>query len=167
KFGALAAGAFFIQVGVQGAWGVIPIHLNELSPPGFRSTFPGVAYQLGNMVSSAASQIEATAGDHIKTTIIEGGKATVVPDYGKVQGILIGVVAAFVIFMTVIGTENRARHFERSKLAIEEGASESYMDEAFNKAEGGRADAPVGGHVGEKSEEIMTEDVDRASNEKN
>ncbi|KAG9000586.1 hypothetical protein FRB94_005332 [Tulasnella sp. JGI-2019a] len=154
-------------VGVQGAWGVIPIHLNELSPPGFRSTFPGVAYQLGNMVSSAASQIEATAGDHIKTTIIEGGKATVVPDYGKVQGILIGVVAAFVIFMTVIGTENRARHFEKSKLAIEEGASESYMDEAFNMAEGGRADAPVGGHVGEKSEEIMTEDVDRASNEKN
>jgi SHS family lactate transporter-like MFS transporter len=125
SFSALAAGAFFLQVGVQGAWGIIPIHLNELSPSGFRSTFPGVAYQLGNMISSAASQIEATAGDHIQTTIYDRttGKYAIVPDYGKVQGILIGVVAAFVIFMTVIGTENRGRHFEQAKLPIEEGAS--------------------------------------------
>ncbi|KAG8850925.1 hypothetical protein FRB96_009558 [Tulasnella sp. 330] len=169
KFGALSAGAFFIQVGVQGAWGVIPIHLNELSPPGFRSTFPGVAYQLGNMVSSAASQIEATAGDHIKTTIIEGGKATVVPDYGKVQGILIGVVAAFVILMTVIGTENRARHFEKAKLAIEADAGESDMDEVFDKAEHGRASGATGrsptGINNEKSDAIMTEDIGD-SNEK-
>jgi len=130
SFSALAAGAFFIQVGVQGAWGIIPIHLNELSPPGFRSTFPGVAYQLGNMISSAASQIEATAGDHIKTTIIDRttGKPEVVPDYGKVQGILIGVVAAFVIFMTIIGTENHGRHFESAKLPIEDDAPKIGFD---------------------------------------
>jgi SHS family lactate transporter-like MFS transporter len=48
-FGALSAGAFFLQVGVQGAWGVIPIQLAEISPPAFRATFPGVAYQLGNV----------------------------------------------------------------------------------------------------------------------
>ena len=48
-FGALAAGAFCVQFGVQGAWGVIPIQLAEMSPPGFRATFPGVAYQLGNV----------------------------------------------------------------------------------------------------------------------
>lgn len=60
-FGSLSAGAFCIQVGVQGAWGVIPIFLSEISPPAFRGTFPGVAYQLGNMVSSASSQIEASA----------------------------------------------------------------------------------------------------------
>lgn len=42
------------------AWGVIPILLSEISPPAFRTTFPGVAYQLGNMVSSASAQIEAS-----------------------------------------------------------------------------------------------------------
>lgn len=52
SFSALAAGAFCIQFGVQGAWGVIPIQLAEMSPPGFRATFPGVAYQLGNVSSS-------------------------------------------------------------------------------------------------------------------
>jgi SHS family lactate transporter-like MFS transporter len=48
-FGKLAAGAFCVQFGVQGAWGVVPIFLAEMSPPAFRATFPGVAYQLGNV----------------------------------------------------------------------------------------------------------------------
>jgi SHS family lactate transporter-like MFS transporter len=52
-FSALAAGAFCVQFGVQGAWGVIPIQLAEMSPPGFRATFPGVAYQIGNVCYSA------------------------------------------------------------------------------------------------------------------
>ena len=51
SFGGLAAGGFWIQFGVQGAWGVIPIQLAEISPPAFRATFPGVAYQLGNVCS--------------------------------------------------------------------------------------------------------------------
>jgi SHS family lactate transporter-like MFS transporter len=78
SFGALAAGAFFLQFGVQGAWGVIPIYLAESSPPAYRSTFGGVAYQLGNMASSAAAQIEATAGEHLKTRSPAG---KVIPDY--------------------------------------------------------------------------------------
>jgi SHS family lactate transporter-like MFS transporter len=48
----LAAGGFLMQFMVQGAWGVIPAHLNELSPPAVRGTFPGFAYQLGNFLSS-------------------------------------------------------------------------------------------------------------------
>ncbi|KAG9026156.1 hypothetical protein FS837_004695 [Tulasnella sp. UAMH 9824] len=133
SFGALAAGAFFIQFGVQGAWGIIPVHLNELSPAGFRSTFPGVAYQLGNMVSSASAQIEATAGDNLRTTIYNKatGKYEEVPDYGKVQGILIGVFAAFVVLWTLIGDEKHGRHFENAKLAIEEDkAGKGEKDEA-------------------------------------
>ncbi|KAF5317741.1 hypothetical protein D9619_012606 [Psilocybe cf. subviscida] len=123
-FGALSAGAFCIQFGVQGAWGVIPIQLAEMSPPAFRATFPGVAYQVGNMVSSASAQIEATGGDNLKTTIIENGKRVVVPDYAKVQGILIGVVAAFVVIITIIGPENHGARFEKNKTAFEEGAAE-------------------------------------------
>ena len=51
-FSTLAAGAFCVQFGVQGAWGVIPIQLAEMSPHGFRATFPGVAYQIGNVRGS-------------------------------------------------------------------------------------------------------------------
>ncbi|KAG5640422.1 hypothetical protein DXG03_008735 [Asterophora parasitica] len=124
SFSAIAAGAFCIQFGVQGAWGVIPIQLAEMSPPAFRATFPGVAYQLGNMISSAASQIEATGGENLRTTIIKNGVVTDVPDYAKVQGILVGVVAAFVIFITIIGPENHGSHFEKHKTAFEEGAAQ-------------------------------------------
>ena len=49
---ALALGAFCMQLAVQGAWGVIPAHLNELSPPDIRATFPGVVYQLGNLLAA-------------------------------------------------------------------------------------------------------------------
>ncbi len=48
----LALGGFVMQFMVQGAWGVIPAHLNELSPPAVRGTFPGFAYQLGNLLAS-------------------------------------------------------------------------------------------------------------------
>ncbi len=48
----LAIGAFLMQFFVQGAWGVIPAHLNELSPPDARGTFPGTVYQLGNFIAS-------------------------------------------------------------------------------------------------------------------
>jgi SHS family lactate transporter-like MFS transporter len=48
----LAVGAFLMQFFVQGAWGVIPAHLNELSPAEARGTFPGTVYQLGNFIAS-------------------------------------------------------------------------------------------------------------------
>jgi SHS family lactate transporter-like MFS transporter len=48
----LALGGFLMQFMVQGAWGVVPAHLNELSPPAVRGTFPGLAYQVGNFLSS-------------------------------------------------------------------------------------------------------------------
>lgn len=54
---------------------MVPIYLGEISPPAFRASFGGLAYQLGNMASSAAAQIEATAGESLK---LEG---TETPDY--------------------------------------------------------------------------------------
>jgi MFS transporter, SHS family, lactate transporter len=55
----LALGGFLMQFMVQGAWGVIPAHLNELSPPAVRGTFPGFAYQLGNFLASRNAVIQA------------------------------------------------------------------------------------------------------------
>lgn len=56
----LAAAAFAIQFFVQGCWGVIPAHLNELSPAGARGTFPGTVYQLGNFFASVNTTVQGT-----------------------------------------------------------------------------------------------------------
>jgi SHS family lactate transporter-like MFS transporter len=59
-FTTLASGAFLIQFFVQGAWGVIPVHLNELSPADVRATFPGTVYQLGNLIASSNALIQTS-----------------------------------------------------------------------------------------------------------
>jgi len=55
----LAVGGFLMQFMVQGAWGIIPAHLNELAPGPVRAIFPGVAYQLGNLLSSRNAVFQA------------------------------------------------------------------------------------------------------------
>ena len=60
----LAAGGFLIQFMVQGAWGIIPAHLNELSPGPVRAVLPGFAYQLGNLISSRNQIFQQTYADH-------------------------------------------------------------------------------------------------------
>ena len=55
---ALSIGAFLMQVGVQGAWGIIPAHLNELSPDSVRGLMPGFAYQLGILFAAGTNSIE-------------------------------------------------------------------------------------------------------------
>ena len=60
----LAIGAFLMQFFVQGAWGIVPVHLNELSPDEIRGTFPGFAYQLGNLLASGNATIQAGLAAH-------------------------------------------------------------------------------------------------------
>lgn len=121
KGSVINAGAFFLQFGVQGAWGVIPIHLNELSPPQFKSFVAGVAYQLGNLASSASSTIEATIGENFPLPPTAEG----VPryDYGKTMAIFIACVFVFVMIITFLGPENRG-----ADLGIER---DDVMDEEF------------------------------------
>ena len=59
SFAMFAVGGFLMQFMVQGAWGVVPAHLNELSPASVRGTFPGFAYQLGNLLASRNAVIQA------------------------------------------------------------------------------------------------------------
>ena len=61
----LALGSFVMQFGVQGAFGVIPAHLNELSPSSVRSLFPGVVYQLGVLIAAPSVVIEFTLRRHL------------------------------------------------------------------------------------------------------
>src|ERR1044072_8102682 len=66
SFALLVAGGFAMQFMVQGAWGIVPVHLNELSPGAVRGTFPGVAYQLGNLFAANTAVIEARLADHFR-----------------------------------------------------------------------------------------------------
>jgi MFS family permease len=107
----LSASGFFLQFFVQGAWGVIPIHLNELSPPAFRSSFPGLTYQLGNMISSPSAQIvNAISESHFVTT--KSGHQE--EAYGPTMGIATAIIALGIVVTTAFGPEKRGREFERA-----------------------------------------------------
>jgi len=119
---AVIAAAFFEQFCVQGAWGVIPIHLMELSPGSFRTFVVGTAYQLGNLASSASSTIESTIGERFPLSSLHSidkktGKEVTTKryDYGKVICIFLGCVYLYVIVLTFIGPERRGASFEVEK----------------------------------------------------
>ena len=91
----LACGAFLMQVCVQGAWGVIPAHLNELSPADARATFPGTVYQLGNFIASSNAVLQTTIAKN------EGG------NYAFALA-SVAIAAAVAIFVLVaVGREAR------------------------------------------------------------
>jgi SHS family lactate transporter-like MFS transporter len=91
----LAVGAFLMQVGVQGAWGVIPAHLNELSPPEIRATFPGFVYQLGNLL--AASNL------NLQVAIAEAHGN----NYGMAMATVVGTFAIVIVLLVALGPERR------------------------------------------------------------
>ena len=99
----IAIGAFLLQFMVQGAWGVIPVHLNELSPTDVRGTFPGFAYQLGNLFASFIIFFEAVLAINL------GSAKT--PNFGSALAIFsLGAFIAVIIF-TAIGREARGIEF--------------------------------------------------------
>jgi MFS transporter, SHS family, lactate transporter len=75
---ATIAGVFLMQFFVQGAWGVIPAHINELSPGHLRGFFPGFAYQLGVLCASSIPTIEAVLGERFTYKVSMGGLVTAV-----------------------------------------------------------------------------------------
>ena len=92
----LAIGGFLMQFMVQGAWGVIPAHLNELSPPAVRGTLPGFAYQVGNLLSSRNSVLQAKVAENRY-----GG------DFAPVLAWTVLIVASLVAIVTWSGKERR------------------------------------------------------------
>jgi SHS family lactate transporter-like MFS transporter len=92
----LALGGFLMQFMVQGAWGVVPAHLNELSPSAVRGTLPGFAYQFGNLLSSRNSVIQAKLAE-----MRYGGR------YPPVLAWTVLIVASLVAIVTVSGRERR------------------------------------------------------------
>jgi SHS family lactate transporter-like MFS transporter len=95
---ALGAGAFLMQLFVQGAWGVIPAHLNELSPPEIRGTFPGTVYQLGNLLAAANATIQAGIAAHFDN------------HYSWPLAGVAGIVAIIIVVLVGFGREARHVH---------------------------------------------------------
>jgi len=95
----LAIGAFLIQIAVQGAWGVVPAHLNELSPEGARGAFPGFAYQLGNLFAAANAVIQARIAESHHN------------NYGLALALVCAVVAVLVALSVGFGPEAKGKAF--------------------------------------------------------
>ncbi|KAI9696765.1 MAG: hypothetical protein M1836_005127 [Candelina mexicana] len=130
---AVIAAAYFEQFCVQGAWGVIPIHLMELSPGSFRTFVVGTSYQLGNLVSSASSTIEATIGERFP--LPPKGK-TERYKYGLVICIFMGCVYAYVILLAFVGPEYRGKVFGVAHDEdMAEVAGQDTMDHLFHDRE--------------------------------
>jgi SHS family lactate transporter-like MFS transporter len=91
----LGIGGFLMQVAVQGAWGIVPVHLNELSPGAVRAMFPGFAYQIGNLIMA-------------KNVVIQTGIAERHGDnYGLALALFGGVTAVAIIIWTLLGPERK------------------------------------------------------------
>jgi len=96
----LAAGAFLLQAGVQGAWGVIPAHLNELSPDAVRGLVPGLAYQLGILFAARTNSIEYALSHRL--------------GYAWALGIFETVTIAILIVVVALGPEKKGKSFMRN-----------------------------------------------------
>jgi SHS family lactate transporter-like MFS transporter len=95
----LGLGAFLVQVAVQGAWGVVPVHLNELSPPLVRGMFPGFAYQTGNLIASVNLPLQASIAK------ASGG------NYALALAIMCGAMAVVIAVWTAFGPERHDADF--------------------------------------------------------
>ena len=100
----LLVGGFAIQFMVQGAWGVIPVHLNELSPAGVRGTFPGLAYQMGNFAAAYAAQQQAWLAEKFR---LPNGE----PNYALTMALIQCAVFLAVIVLAAVGKEKRGIEF--------------------------------------------------------
>jgi MFS transporter, SHS family, lactate transporter len=93
----LVAGGFAMQFMVQGAWGVIPAHINELSPGELRGFFPGFAYQIGVLCASTISYVEPVLGERFS--------------YTQSMGILAAAVLSVAAVVIYFGPEAKGVHF--------------------------------------------------------
>jgi SHS family lactate transporter-like MFS transporter len=96
----IVAGAFLMQFMVQGAWGVIPAHINELSPGPLRGFFPGFAYQIGVLVASSITYIEAVLGEHFT--------------YAQAMGLLAASMLFIAAIVIALGPEAKGVSFRKA-----------------------------------------------------
>lgn len=148
----IMAAAFFEQLCVQGAWGVIPIHLMELSPGAFRTFVVGTSYQLGNLVSSASSTIESRIGERFPLPPTDAGEER--NDYGKVICIFMACVYVYVIVLTVLGPEHLRASFDvaHDQDALEAAGRDAVAHSRYDDQPGSESDEKLAARKGEHRE---------------
>jgi SHS family lactate transporter-like MFS transporter len=104
------AAAFFLQFFLEGALGLIPIHMMELSPPSLRASAVGTMYQLGNLASSASITIEAKLGERFPLPSTTPGVKRY--NYGLVICIFTACCMVYNIIVVYLGPENRGASFD-------------------------------------------------------
>ena len=106
----LAVGAFLMQFAVQGAWGVVPAHLNELSPEDMRGTFPGFTYQIGNLLASANATLQAGIAE------ANGG------NYAFALATVAAIVAVTLAVLVLFGIEAHSVEFAGAQVYPDNGS---------------------------------------------
>lgn len=99
----IAMAAFAMQFMVQGAWGVVPVYLNELAPARLRATFPGFVYQLGNLLAASNAWLQS------RVAVAHGPAGH--PDYGFALALFTGTVAVVLVVLASFGPERRDVQF--------------------------------------------------------
>jgi SHS family lactate transporter-like MFS transporter len=96
----LALAAFMMQVGVQGAWGIVPAHINEVVPDSVRGLLPGMTYQLGVLLGASTNSVEYALRDR----------------FGYQWALAGFEIAVILLLMTVtlLGKEHKGKSFARS-----------------------------------------------------
>jgi len=102
----IGVGVFLLQFMVQGAWGVIPVHLNELSPGTVRGTFPGFAYQLGNLFAAWIVTIETIVAQNVGSV-----KA---PNFSVALAVFSAGAFLAEIILAAIGREAKGIEFKKT-----------------------------------------------------
>jgi SHS family lactate transporter-like MFS transporter len=103
KAGLLIVGAFLLQFFAQGAWGVIPAHLSELSPNNIRGFLPGFAYQCGVLIAGFVGTVEAKFSEHMS--------------YATTMAATAGTVFLFTAIVAALGRENKGVEFSDKPLS--------------------------------------------------
>ena len=101
--GVIVLGAFLMQFMVQGAWGIVPAHINELAPNALRGFFPGLAYQLGILFASSIVYVEAVLGEHFS--------------YSETMGLLAAAVTVLAALVVSLGPEAKGVVFGKATSA--------------------------------------------------
>ena len=102
--GMLVLGSFLMQLLVQGAWGVIPAHLTEMSPDAIRGFYPGVTYQLGNVFAALNLPIQ----EHLAAS------------HGYPFALTVTIVPVLIVVATVtlLGKEAKGVEFGRAPTEV-------------------------------------------------
>jgi SHS family lactate transporter-like MFS transporter len=103
RLGLIVAGAFLMQLMVQGAWGIIPAHISELSPDSVRGFLPGFSYQCGNLIAASVAPLQARAAEHYP--------------YPRVMAVSAAIIFILAIAATLWGNERRGVSFGTSVTA--------------------------------------------------